>query len=56
MVLLDGGWIIHTGGPEGDPTHISKLPQDFNKLKVRRVLPDKAPKTAAATPATTVPA
>lgn len=56
MVLLDGGWIIHTGGPEGDPTHISLLPDDFNQLKIRRVLPEKAPKTEVAAPTTTVAA
>jgi hypothetical protein len=44
MLLLDGKWIIHTGGPEGDPSHVSALPRDFNTLKIRRVVPELAPR------------
>jgi cell wall-associated NlpC family hydrolase len=43
MVLLADGWMIHTGGPEGAPAHITKLPDDYAALKKRRVIPALAP-------------
>jgi len=44
MVYLSDEWMIHTGGPEGSPSHITKLPDDFSSLKKRRVIPELAPK------------
>jgi hypothetical protein len=45
MVYLSDEWMIHTGGPEGTPAHITKLPDDFSSLKKRRVVSELAPRS-----------